>query len=314
MLEGYEYIDDLSGSYAKFSTCFRMKIQDDDNDDGSEGNSYFYNGKYYAQYETYAAFRLCSSDDCSSDKCDLSTGYVTDLQTYLQANVAFVQNYCNACDNMCGRRSLEDAGDDDDAAAQVVVNCDTCQNECSNLGSGNGYDEADYLDCQASPRMNGYYQAPSCDEGKLVMSLFHDEDCTVKSHTDLDMDFNYNTFGTVQNMCAGCYGNDDVCADLYEDSTHCYGNKAMAGDGDNNVCKRYHSTRERTYAKSKSKFPVTGFLVTFVILGCAACFVSHTYYIRHTQMKDGKRQTLITGEMVSGNMASGGTQELPPVS
>ena len=60
---------DFSGSYAKYSNCFRVKIQNN-NDDDAEGNSYFYNGKYYAQYETYAAFHLCSANECGKDSCD----------------------------------------------------------------------------------------------------------------------------------------------------------------------------------------------------------------------------------------------------
>mmetsp|Transcript_6931 Transcript_6931/g.11471 ORF Transcript_6931/g.11471 Transcript_6931/m.11471 type:complete len:417 (+) Transcript_6931:68-1318(+) len=103
---------DFSGLYAKYSNCFRVKIQDD-NDDDAEGNSYFYNGKYYAQYATYAAFHMCSADECGKDSCDSSTGYVTDLETYLESNVEFVQEYCNACVNQC-RRRLEDEAEEEE--------------------------------------------------------------------------------------------------------------------------------------------------------------------------------------------------------
>jgi len=276
---------DFSGLYAKYSNCFRVKIQDD-NDDDAEGNSYFYNGKYYAQYATYAAFHMCSADECGKDSCDSSTGYVTDLETYLESNVEFVQEYCNACVNQC-RRRLEDEAEEEEEDEEMYVDCDSCANQCSLFqGSDDGYDEANYLDCQAgyNDGETQYYQAPTCDsQGNIVIGMFYDEDCTVKSNAAMETEFKYETFGTVESMCAPCYGNDEICEELYDDATHCAGSSVtQGGDGDNTICKKYaDAVREVTYARRKKKshfFPV---FVTVLILSGLCCFLSHTYFIRH---------------------------------
>ena len=49
---------DLSQFTVHQGTCFRIKIVGDNDDDG---NSYFYNGAYRAQYTRYISFELCSS-------------------------------------------------------------------------------------------------------------------------------------------------------------------------------------------------------------------------------------------------------------
>lgn len=275
--QGYQYIEDFSAYYAKYSTCFKVKIQDN-NDDQVEGNSYFYNGKYHAQYNTYAAFKLCEDNSCGEDVCDSSIGYVTDLQNYLEQNVEFVQEYCNACDQ-CRRRHLED-GDEG-----YAVDCDNCADKCSlyNAG-GDGEDEANYLDCQESFNDGDiqYYQAPACVNGKIVMGLFYDDECTVNTKVDPAIDFNYNTFGTVEEICTSCDGNDEVCANLYEDSVHCNGATAFNENEDNGMCKKfYNNVREVTYAKRKNDLNFWGPILTgiFLIFGCGFC--AQTYYIRH---------------------------------
>eukprot|EP00547_Thalassionema_nitzschioides_P003574 CAMPEP_0194208804 /NCGR_PEP_ID=MMETSP0156-20130528/7148_1 /TAXON_ID=33649 /ORGANISM="Thalassionema nitzschioides, Strain L26-B" /LENGTH=337 /DNA_ID=CAMNT_0038935841 /DNA_START=63 /DNA_END=1076 /DNA_ORIENTATION=+ len=278
--EGYQYIEDFSGYYAKYSTCFKVKIQDN-NDDQVEGNSYFYNGKYHAQYNTYAAFKLCEDNSCGEDVCDSSIGYVTELQNYLENNVEYVQGYCNACNNKCGRR-LEDNGDDDD---EYEVDCDTCANQCDLLNAGgDGEDEANYLECQESFYDGDiqYYQAPACVNGKIVIGVFYDDECTVNTKVEPAIEFNYNTFGTVEGMCAACYGNDEVCENLYEDSLHCNGATPFDENEDSTMCKKfYNNVREVTYATRKRDLNFWGPILTgiFLIFGCGFC--AQTYYIRH---------------------------------
>lgn len=303
---------DFSGSYAKYSNCFRVKIQNN-NDDDAEGNSYFYNGKYYAQYETYAAFHLCSANECGKDSCDASTGYVTDLNTYLESNVEFVQEYCNACSNQC-RRRLEDAAEEE----EMYVECDTCSDQCALFqGNDDGYDEANYLDCQAgyNDGETQYYQGPTCDSsGNIVIGMFYDEDCTVKSNAALDnhMEFKYETFGTIESMCAPCDDNEEVCGDLYDGATHCAGSSASNGNGDNTICKKYYdAVREVTYARRKRKRNFVPIFVTLLILSCTFCFLSHTYFIRHRNKANEKNMPLSQSDY----QGSPNTQtKLPPVS
>lgn len=282
---GYQYIEDLSGHWTTYISCFKVKIQDD-NDDDAEGNSYFYNGKYHAQYQTYAAFHLCSNNEC--DECDKSTGYVTDLADYLETKVEFAQDYCNACQNQCRRRrhlEEEEEEEDDGNDGDAVADCNTCKSECSGLWNpGNNYDEANYLDCQQGQYGDEiqYYQAPTCDDGKIVMGLFYDEDCTVASKADLEVAFNYDTFTAVETMCTSCDGNDDVCADLYQDASHCYGTSEMQGDGGNQVCKKYEqAVREVTYARRKRKYHIRGVVIAVAVLLVVGIFLTHTYFIRH---------------------------------
>ncbi|KAI2504320.1 hypothetical protein MHU86_10158 [Fragilaria crotonensis] len=275
-LSEYKYIDDLSGYYASYKTCFRVKINN--NDDDAEGESYFYNGKYYAKYKKYVAFDLCSS--CGSG-CDESTGYVTSLDKYVEAMADYVKDYCEEC-SQC-RRRLEDAEED-----AVTVDCSTCTSKCSLYASSSegGYDEANYLECQAGYNDGNkqYYQAPTCTDGKIVMGLFYDNECTVKTDQKPEMQFDYHTFKTIEKMCVACASGDEVC--LYDDSTHCHGSTAMKGDQGNDVCSKYsEAVRTVTYSARKKQWNVfPGIMICLAVVGLG-CFLAHTYYIRHRDKK-----------------------------
>ena len=95
---------DLSMFQLHTGVCFRVKMESDNDDDG---NSYFYNGAYRAQYSRYISYQLCSETYGCQD-------YVTDLDDYLENTVNYVQNLCNSCAKTCGRlRRLEEEQDDD---------------------------------------------------------------------------------------------------------------------------------------------------------------------------------------------------------
>lgn len=301
--------------YTSFVKCFRVKI--DNGNDDSEGNSYFYNGKYYAQYQTYVAFRLCSSNSCG-DSCDGSIGYIMDLRDYLDSNVQFVQNYCTSCSQQC-RRRLEDAKQEEEEEEQYYVepDCNTCKNYCSRYGSSNGgYDEANYLECQAV-QVDGdiqYYQAPSCENGDIVMGLYYDEDCTVRSNAEVEGEFNYDTFYTVQGMCNACQNNDAVCADLFNDvSAECYSD-GQAGNDNNAVCKRYReAVRERKYSKSKRTLNVVPFFVTLFILGFVFAFLAQTYFIRHRNKDSEKKVPLSSADHGASLAQQEQPSAIPPI-
>lgn len=272
-LDGYKYIEDLTGYYASYKTCFRVKISN--NDDDAEGNSYFYNGKYYAKYQRYVAFNLCNK--CGSN-CDESTGYVTDMDNYVQTMAGFVKDYCEECDAKCGRR-LEDEPAEDN------IDCSTCASQCSiySSASDGGNDEANYLNCQAgyNDGSTQFYQSPTCHEGTIVMGLFYDNACTVKSDQKPEMQFDYHTFRTIEKMCFDCSYGDDAC--LYDSSTHCYGSAAVYGD---DVCKKYsEAVRTVTYSARKKKWNVLPGIIAFLVIGVIGSFLVHTYYIRHRDKK-----------------------------
>eukprot|EP00550_Attheya_septentrionalis_P007273 CAMPEP_0198289436 /NCGR_PEP_ID=MMETSP1449-20131203/7608_1 /TAXON_ID=420275 /ORGANISM="Attheya septentrionalis, Strain CCMP2084" /LENGTH=342 /DNA_ID=CAMNT_0043987753 /DNA_START=25 /DNA_END=1053 /DNA_ORIENTATION=- len=285
----YAYLNDLSSYSTQYSKCVRAKIQDD-NDDQQEGNSYFVNGRYHAQYKTFASFVLCEDDGSSCGTCDYNTHYVTDLDTYLDSTITSIQEVCQACANQCGRRNLEDGGND------VVANCNTCVSECSLINYGNGgEDETEYMACQAAyaDENSGiqYYSGPTCDSsGGLVIGLFYDEDCTVKTGSELDNGFSYDTFKTVETFCGSC--STGMCDDLYPYALHCFGaynmnaNAAEDGDGVNSksICKAAAQKTNNYKRTRKQKWHIIPvFLVVFSLFG-GLTFGSYTYYIRHRDM------------------------------
>jgi hypothetical protein len=273
-LSEYKYIDDLTGYYASYKSCFRVKVNEDDD---SEGNSYFYNGKYYARYNRYVAFQLCNK---CGDNCDDTTGYVTDLDNYVKTMAYYVKDYCTACQNC--RRRLN--GEEED----IYVDCSTCTKKCSvfNSASNGGNDAVDYLKCQAADNDGNtqFYQAPTCVDGVIQMGLFYDNECTVKTNQKPETLFDYRNFETIESMCFDCSSGNDIC--MYNDATHCVGSTTMKGDQDGDVCKKYsESVKEVVYSARKKKWNILPGILTFLIVASIFGFLSHTYYIRHRDKK-----------------------------
>ena len=164
--------------YFKFSKCLRVKIVEDNDDDG---NAYFYNGAYRSQSLAYASFVKCEQG-CGGT-CDSTVAYVAQLDETLEDALQYSQGYCQACTNYCRRRRL-DEGDDEDGQGQNAFtyspNCNTCASECAylNQGGNNGKDETAYLECEyaySDDQGLDYYSAPTCEnDGSLIMGLFYD--------------------------------------------------------------------------------------------------------------------------------------------
>mmetsp|Transcript_6332 Transcript_6332/g.14122 ORF Transcript_6332/g.14122 Transcript_6332/m.14122 type:complete len:352 (+) Transcript_6332:234-1289(+) len=97
------FIRSLSSyNYMKFERCVRVKIPENNDDDG---NSYFYNGAYRSQSLPYVAYRMCS--DCSLKDCDDSS-FLAPLANVVDNQVAYTQGYCNSCSAQCRRRRVEE--------------------------------------------------------------------------------------------------------------------------------------------------------------------------------------------------------------
>lgn len=309
----YNNNGDLSNFSIRQGTCFRMKIVNDNDDDG---NSYFYNGAYRAQYTRYISFELCSDQKC--------TNYVTELDSYLEETVYYVQNMCGACANQCGgnrrlfaasggARRLEEEGGGENNNNNMYVDCNTCVSECQLLNSdkGNdGTDESNYLQCQADYEDGDvqYYTAPQCESGQVVIGHFYDDECTIKTSTLQDSGFSYNTFETMASVGVDCSLSNDVCQDLFGNAVLCEDGYAEENDEDDSkLCKaakaanRVQTFYRKPFYKKAHLVPV--FLLVFV-LGFGISFMAYTYYVRHKRLQS---------EQAKVPMAELDGSHLPPV-
>lgn len=286
----YNYINDVSGYNMIFGKCIRVKIPQN-NDDDAEGNSYFVNGRYHAEYINYASFHLCDDEGSSCNSCDYSTEYVTDLTTYLEASTNYVQGMCAACSAYCRRRLEDEESEEEEDNGGgggydfSNIDCSSCSKQCNDVNNNGGADETNYLDCQDADEENDiqYYSAPQCSgDGGIIIGLYYDEDCTVKTSQELDQGFTYPTFSFMEDGCIDCSAG--LCADLYDASLHCVNGNNQNGNQDDDdmpVCKTAKSTAERTYSKRRKQLKFMPLIILVAILGLLALFGSYSYYVRH---------------------------------
>jgi hypothetical protein len=79
---------DLSAYSLKYNTCVHTKIAS--NDDSVEGNSYYVNGAYRGQYNSYATFHLCQDNNGSGQcTCDTSIEYAAPLADFVQISLQY---------------------------------------------------------------------------------------------------------------------------------------------------------------------------------------------------------------------------------
>lgn len=282
--DGDNYNGDLSAFTITQGHCFRMKIENNNDDDGNE---YFYNGAYRSQYKRYISYLMCMTGTSTCHE------YVVELNEYLEQTVPFVQNWCAACASSC-RRQLHGYRDLEDADG-MNVDCSTCANDCKMLNSdkGNsGNDESDYIGCQAAANDGDgmqYYTAPQCENDHIVIGRFYDDECTIKTTTSADSGFSYNTFATIERMNIPCKAdNSNTCRELYENNVaSCENGVADNADEDqnsNSICKAAAASgRVYTYYKKPlfKKTPIVLLVVAVFALGFLVGFLSYTYYVRH---------------------------------
>ncbi|KAL7556812.1 hypothetical protein ACA910_005247 [Epithemia clementina (nom. ined.)] len=268
--------------YMHFDRCLRIKIVENNDDDG---NSYFYNGAYRSQSMLYLAYRLCSDCKCS----DGGTSFVMPAADVLQEQITYTQGYCESCSNKCRRRRVEEDGEEEQQQVEYDADCNTCVDQCSPLllNYFEGNDETEYLDCQAAHDEDGvqYYSGPACDSsGLLTIGLYYDEECTVKKDEKsggYGENFSRNTFFSMEEMCIPCESSG-LCDDM-EQGLQCVEGKNVNEnvDDDMKVCKTYKKvTKEWIYASPKRTYPVA-LCVMVMILASLFCFGSYTYYVRH---------------------------------
>lgn len=304
----YAYLDDLTGYSLQYATCVRAKIPQENDDDEVDGNVNFYNGRYHAQYQIYATFHVCgdgsgSANQCSAS-CDYNVEYTTPVNQFLETSLNFWEGYCGTCANAC-RRKL----DEDNNGGDYDVDCNTCSSECKTYykaGDDND-DETNYIDCAAAYEENGMqlYYGPQCsDDGEIVIGVFYDDECTIKTKND-GPNFDYYKFDTIYYGCIDCSDNQgaETCADLYGDSYHCVnGNDKTGQDNEMNACAvvkkalmnvDYSGVKKRH--SGADQFIKMFFTLLFLGIAGGSVFLSYTYYLRHSGDKTG---SLLTSEDV----------------
>mmetsp|Transcript_19187 Transcript_19187/g.24693 ORF Transcript_19187/g.24693 Transcript_19187/m.24693 type:complete len:342 (+) Transcript_19187:261-1286(+) len=296
-----------NNAYMKFERCLRVKITENNDDDG---NSYFYNGSYRSQSMPFLAYRMCDDCSCSGE----GTTFVASLNEVMENQIQYTQSYCNSCSAVCRRRRLNDGDGEEEEEEEeggfenVVANCKTCVDQCAPLLQNyyEGYDETEYLECQAAFKDdNGlqYYSAPSCnDEGKLAISLFYDDECTVKRNDDSGYsgNFGYNTFLSMESICMDCA--DGICDDI-EETLECEDGKNQNYNVDDEMyaCKAYKkAAKEWTYAKARHDKKL-GLIVLVVAFSSIFLFGSYTYFVRHKNAE--KAATIAASETTAAEYA-----------
>eukprot|EP00578_Thalassiosira_sp_NH16_P007236 CAMPEP_0181124926 /NCGR_PEP_ID=MMETSP1071-20121207/26765_1 /TAXON_ID=35127 /ORGANISM="Thalassiosira sp., Strain NH16" /LENGTH=390 /DNA_ID=CAMNT_0023210311 /DNA_START=58 /DNA_END=1230 /DNA_ORIENTATION=- len=326
----YSYLDDLTGYSLQYSNCVRVKIPQENDDDEVDGNVNFYNGRYHAQYSIFATYHVCGGDgsnnggdQCSAEDCDYGTEYAMEVGEYLGTQLDHWEGYCEGCMEQCtdnnrdrGRRRLED-----DAENGAQVDCDACATPCTNYyqggqDDGDGNDESAYVDCQdggADEDGLQVYYGPQCDGGRLVVGVFYDDECTIKTKHD-GPELDYYKFSTIMSGCVDCSDEtgQETCGDLYDESFHCVNGKDQTGQDNNmkacSTIKKALTSVDYTGVKKRHSgadfFLKVFFTLAAVGLVGGFLFLTYTYYVRH---RGEKSQPMLSSEDVHEEMA-----EAPP--
>ena len=272
----YTYLNDLSGYSLAYSHCVRVKIPQQNDDDAVEGNTNFYNGRYHAQYSIYATFHVCgagnydASGQCYANNCNYDVEYAAPIADYL----GYTLNYFY--------------GDNDN-------------NNNNNNNGGGEVDESNYIECAAAFQeddMQLYYGPQCSDDGtSIVIGVFYDEECTIKTKHD-SPDLGYNKFATIESGCVECSSDTgaEICTNMYDDAYHCALGKDQRGQQDDySVCstiKKAMSSVDYSHVKKRHAGADMFLRVFFVFLACSSVagflFLSYAYYIRHIRLDEAK--------------------------
>ncbi|KAL7496929.1 hypothetical protein ACHAWT_005838 [Skeletonema menzelii] len=231
----------LAGYSIQYSTCLRTKIASDD--DAVEGNSYYVNGAYRAQYNLYATFRLCTDSGNGKCTCDDSVEYATDMDTFLQS-------------------SINNVGGGGDETAYL---------ECTYGGAEDGVDY--YLAPQCSDTgglIIGTYYDDECTvkAGYSAPSFSYSTFSTIESSCQ---DCSYGGCDEVAGEAHQCVNGKDIAGD--DDEGVCSVVKRTLANVDYSKVKNRHAGAV-LFAKV---------FVSMLIIGLigGAMFLAYTYYVRH---------------------------------
>jgi hypothetical protein len=281
---------DQADAYANYhiteGPCFRVKVPSESDDDG---NAYFYNGAYHAQYTRYMAFQLCTGTSSSSSKSSSCSEYVTTLDQYLEVAAPYLYELCTNCANQnCkankNKRFLEEGGGGEDQQQEEegwTVDCSTCPSTCSSILQNYGQDETQYLECQQSYQDGDivYYAAPQCDSGTVVIGSFYDDQCTYKAELrSSNLALDYTLFQTLPSVSIDC--STGYCNELLNDAIDCL--NADDNNDNSKICKAADKAGEvQLYARKRKQQMHMGLVLFTIVLISGFAFLSYTYYIRH---------------------------------
>ena len=233
---------DLSGYSLQYSTCLRTKIASDD--DAVEGNSYYVNGAYRAQYNLYATFRLCQDEGNGKCTCDASIEYATEMGDFLTTSMA----------------NIGAAGGDE-----------TNYLECTYGGAENGVDY--YLGPQCSEG-GGLVIGTYYDEDCTVRASFETPSFSYDTFSSIESSCQDCSYGGCDELYEGshhCYNGNDMEGE--DEEGVCSAAKRATAEID------YSRVKKRNSGAILFAKVFISMLVIGLIGG--AMFLTYTYYIRH---------------------------------
>jgi hypothetical protein len=246
---------DLTSYSIKFEKCAYIKQYDEEHND-----------RTVLETQKLVMFRLCPENGggtCSSGSCNSNYGeYIVDMDTYLEITLQHKKDeqdaYCEACQSCADDGGRGRVRRRRRRRATTAVDCDTCYNQCLNIGNMEEYgyvDAAEYYRCEKVYQNDNtglvYYAGAMCDKSgaRIKVGLFTDEYCEIESDASPDTYVKKNgynvkmsyhlmklTFAT-DSCVASCAGVDDddddgdgdyaeaetaeVCKTLYEAAGKC---------------------------------------------------------------------------------------------
>jgi hypothetical protein len=249
---------DLSSFSLKFEKCQSIKSF---NDDYASQNGY----DTVLSKQQFVVFSLCPSDICIAESSSTRNNnnyiyksrqsmcskgihgeYVTELETYLSATVAYQQtvfaSLCENCNEYCDGNTCSGCGK-------------TCY-EYSTLSSNGYVDASQYTTCtkinyqqnnngEGQNNNNNYvYVGPSCSsDGKsIVIGVFSDQYCS-QGIDDLNIEsvLGYHLYYRILNMAIASEDGNDSCLTCLEDSSYYNSKDQEDADQVNEMCEEIYN-------------------------------------------------------------------------
>ena len=290
----------LSQYSVKFQGCHHIQQWNNNADDGSDVR---------IMTKRLARFRLCPSDDCSSDKsvgCRSKYGdYIVDMDTFLQAYMSTIaderEEQCGyaqeTCNNQCG-------GDNADGNCWSSCYQAYSEYDCQNYGQNQGFQAQQYTTCQQYQFNNYdqsvYYIGPYCADqgGAIRLGVFSDDTCSTFAQNGAATFYNamgyelpYASSSLVSSKCLTCSQtnangnaqNREVCTDVYQVSGKCetrmsidYPNESSCNYIEGvKVIRNDGVIRASSRGKSKAAAVAIGLFTTLSVL-----LAGYVYYLR----------------------------------
>lgn len=313
-----------SSSHSELSSSFARQLNNDNNADYSFLKSYSvkFQGCHHVQQwnengddedevriktKRLARFRLCPTDQCSSDKstgCTAKFGdYVVDLNTFVSSYLQILeQEQETLCANVADDCNANCNGDDNCLQACYsnygMSVCWDAANGNNNNNNVYGYGTCTKLDMQNN---NGdgseYYLGPFCADqgGEIHLGLFTDETCSTFAqygselfYQSMGYELPYSDTSLVSTRCLTCVNSNDgsasqQCGYVYSLSGKCetrmeidYPNESSCSYIEGiKIVRADGVIRTSSTRKSKAAAVAIGLFMTLAVL-----LAAYVYYLR----------------------------------